>query len=136
MLVKEEWTAAMVVFLGGMLGGGLRYLLTAIPQVGASIWMTWLINVTGTFALAYLGAYMKASQAGPRFLQAFLGTGLLGGYTTFGTLMSQFRTAGAAQGQLLAWGYLAATLFAALAAVYLAEQLVQQRFHREERHVH
>lgn len=77
----------LVVFFGGMIGGAARYLLSLVPLVGTWPAMTVLINTVGTGLLACLAAYMKEKQEKPAYLQSFLGTGILGGFTTFGALM-------------------------------------------------
>ncbi|GLZ33896.1 hypothetical protein Lesp02_60840 [Lentzea sp. NBRC 105346] len=61
-----------LVSLGGGLGALARYLLSAGP------WSIFGINVAGSFLI---GALM-ASAPSPR-VRAFLGTGVLGGFTTF-----------------------------------------------------
>lgn len=51
---------------------------TALP------WGTILINVTGSFALGFLAGLVMRGQA-PESVILVLGTGFLGGYTTFST---------------------------------------------------
>ena len=69
--------------LAGGLGAGTRYVvdLWVRPRVSSRLpWSTLLINVTGSFALGLLvGAGAGATS------HAVLGTGFLGGYTTFST---------------------------------------------------
>ncbi|MCK8617511.1 CrcB family protein [Fructobacillus sp. M158] len=77
----------LVVFLGGCLGGALRYLLSLLPRIGAWPAMTVFINTVGTGCLACLAAYMKQKSQQPAYVQSFIGTGLLGGFTTFGALI-------------------------------------------------
>lgn len=69
---------AVAVFVGGALGALLRHLVFAAqPSVRAAF----LVNVAGSFALGVLLA------AGPGELWlAALGTGVLGGLTTFSTV--------------------------------------------------
>lgn len=62
-----------------MVDGLIRQRLrTALP------WGTILINVTGSFALGFLAGLVMRGQA-PESLLLILGTGFLGGYTTFST---------------------------------------------------
>lgn len=70
------------VVLGGMIGAPLRFW---IGRVVSSRWKrafplgTFMINVTGSFLL---GIVTVATHS---WVQAFLGTGILGAYTTFST---------------------------------------------------
>lgn len=72
---------------GGALGSLLRFavgrLLPTAPT--AMPWSTLGVNVLGSFALGLLaGASFARPDASPA-LRAFLGIGLLGGFTTFST---------------------------------------------------
>jgi CrcB protein len=73
----------LVVALAGGLGAGTRYSLDAWvrPRVSDRLpWSTLLINVTGSLLLGLLVA-----TAGDGQWHTVLGTGFLGGYTTFST---------------------------------------------------
>lgn len=78
-----------IVSLGGGIGGSLRYLLHFVPGIGQLPVMTMLINWSGTFFLALLGAYLAQKVSRLAGWQAFIGTGVIGGYTTFSTMMLQ-----------------------------------------------
>ncbi|MBS9335146.1 CrcB family protein [Fructobacillus sp. M1-13] len=82
----------LAVFLGGCLGGAFRYLLGLLPGIGAWPLVTVFINTVGTGCLASLAAYMKQRKDGLAYVQSFLGTGLLGGFTTFGALILELDT--------------------------------------------
>jgi CrcB protein len=73
-----------LVGVGGALGGLARYALTtAFPEApGALPWTTWAINVSGSFLLGLLVAAVGRRRA-PAWVRPALGTGVLGGYTTF-----------------------------------------------------
>jgi CrcB protein len=72
---------ALLVGLGAMLGAMARYgLLVAFPLKGFP-WAIALINVSGSFLLGLVAAFMARDD--PKRL--FLGTGILGGYTTYST---------------------------------------------------
>ena len=69
--------------LAGGLGAGARYQLDlwVRPRVSSRLpWSTLLINVTGSFALGLL-----VGAGADDTWHAILGTGFLGGYTTFST---------------------------------------------------
>lgn len=105
--------------LGGMIGALLRWSLgEVVPDSSGFPWTTLAINVTGCFVLALLPAagWVRQHPA----LPVFLGTGVLGGYTTLSTYAEQGRAllASGRQGEALA--YLAGTLIACVLAVRLA----------------
>ena len=70
-----------LVGLGAMLGAMARYgLLVAFPLKGFP-WAIALINISGSFLLGLVAALV--SKDDPKRL--FIGTGILGGYTTYST---------------------------------------------------
>ena len=105
--------------LGGILGALARWLVgEAVPDGSGFPWTTLTINVTGSFALALLPAsrWVRSHPA----LPVFLGTGVLGGWTTLSTYAEQGRALLASGSADLALAYLAGTLLACLAAVRVA----------------
>ena len=74
-----------LVGLGGAVGGMLRYgLSTALPdEPGTFPWTTLGINLAGSFLLGFLVAGIVGRRAAPTWVRPALGTGLLGGFTTF-----------------------------------------------------
>ena len=76
---------ALVIFIGAGLGGLARYGVGGWIQAagGAGFpWGTLLINVTGSLLLTFVYALLEGTPAAPEW-RAFLGIGVLGGYTTF-----------------------------------------------------
>ncbi|GAA0438490.1 hypothetical protein Aca07nite_47460 [Actinoplanes capillaceus] len=102
------------VAAGGMLGALARYgIATAWPTAPHGFpWSTWLINVTGCFLIGVL-----YSRVEPRLPRLFLGTGFLGGYTTFSTAIVETSQAGLV--------YPAATLIGAMVAVAAGSALAR-----------
>jgi CrcB protein len=110
---------AVILGLAGAAGAGSRF---ALSEWATTRWpgtfplATLLINVTGAFAL---GLLMTAGGAGSALAQErlLLGTGFLGGYTTFSTLSydthSLFRSGQSRAAWLNALGSLAIGLAAA-----------------------
>jgi len=86
---KNFLTELLVTGFGGAIGGTSRYLLGLVPIVGPMPVMTMLINWLGTFLLAMLGAYLAIHRGRLHRWQSFLGTGVLGGFTTFSTMIWQ-----------------------------------------------
>ena len=76
-----------LVALGGAGGTTVRYLITAaVPPTGFPL-ATFVINVVGAFTLGVL-LEVLSRHASPRAagLRLLLGTGLLGGFTTYSSL--------------------------------------------------
>ncbi len=73
-----EMRALTVVAVGGAIGAGARYLLS---HEFSGIWTVATINIAGSLLLGCVAALL-----GPdRLWRLFLGTGVLGGFTTFST---------------------------------------------------
>jgi CrcB protein len=70
---------------GGALGGLARYAISSLAPAGTTgfAWATLAINVSGSFALGVLLVVLIERFRNNRYLRPFLGTGLLGAYTTF-----------------------------------------------------
>jgi CrcB protein len=86
----RRWRFLGLVALGGAVGTGARAsLAAAVPAVHGLSWTILAINVVGAFCLGLL--LDALAQRGPdvgrrRSLRLFVGTGVLGGFTTYSTL--------------------------------------------------
>ncbi|MFZ6993552.1 fluoride efflux transporter FluC [Curtobacterium sp. RRHDQ66] len=85
-----RWGYLGVVALGGAIGTAIRAVLAdLLPAVDGISWTILAINVVGAFCL---GLLLEAlAHRGPdvgrrRRLRLFVGTGVLGGFTTYSTL--------------------------------------------------
>jgi len=110
-----------VVALGGMVGAGARYLIgQAWPTPsGGFPWATFTVNITGCALIGVLMVLVTDVWVRQRLLRPFLGTGVLGGYTTFSTYtvdMQHLMTVGRPGTALL---YLTGTATGALVAVWI-----------------
>jgi CrcB protein len=114
------WPVVGVVSAGGVLGALARYSLDqAFPhRPDEFAWATFGINVTGCLLIGVLMVLIAQVWPTRRLLRPFLGTGLLGGYTTFSTYVVDIQHMVAADAARTALVYLAGTLVAAIAAVY------------------
>jgi len=78
----------LLVCLGGAVGTGARYLLQgwALEVLGPSFpWGTFAVNAIGSFLLAIvMYGGLEAATISPT-MRLVLGTGLLGGFTTYST---------------------------------------------------
>lgn len=85
-----DWRAIAAVALGGAIGASARYAINLVfpPTPSGLPWTTFVINVSGAFALGLLVALLLSREPlrAVRWLQPLLCTGLLGSFTTFSTL--------------------------------------------------
>lgn len=76
----------ILVFLGGMLGAGLRFFIS--ERITSSIFSIWLVNMIGSFILVSLFLlYNEGNISNSIF--TFWGTGFSGAFTTFSTVNNQ-----------------------------------------------
>lgn len=107
------------VAVGGVIGAEARYALAlAIKHpAGAWPWSTLLINVIGCLLIGVLMAALGHARRPPQLLRPFVGTGILGGFTTFSTYAVDVRAMAVHGEAALALAYAGATIVACLAAV-------------------
>ena len=117
---SHPWTL-LAVALGGAVGAALRWALELALPVGGWPWATLLANVVGSAALAVLVVH-DDRHAHPRWLRPGVGTGLLGGFTTFSTYAVQVAVLDATD-PLLALAYLVATPALCVVAATVAGRL-------------
>lgn len=122
---QAEILAAVIA--GGVLGACARYGATLLwPTVpGAFPWTTFWINVTGSAAMGVLMVLITERTTAHPLVRPFLGTGVLGGYTTFSTYAVDARGLVVDHRAGTALLYLAATLGAALFAVWAGARLTR-----------
>lgn len=86
----RRWSFLGIVALGGAIGTAVRALLAeAFPAQDGVSWTILAINVLGAFCLGLLleALARRGPDAGRRrTLRLFVGTGVLGGFTTYSTL--------------------------------------------------
>jgi CrcB protein len=110
-------TAAVAV--GGAVGAlGRAGLATALPHdPGRWPMATLLTNLSGALALALLLVVLAERRPASRYLRPLLGTGVLGGYSTFSTLSVDVVELARDGTGVLASAYVVASLAGMLAAV-------------------
>ena len=120
------------VSAGGVVGALARYTLaTAWPHPPHGFpWSTFVINVTGCFLIGILMVIVTEVVTHKPLLRPFLGVGVLGGYTTFSTYVVDIQRAANEGAPWTALAYLAATLTAALLAVYAGTVVTRAAVHR------
>lgn len=77
------------VALGAGLGASVRYLITQVLKRKTRVfpWSTFIVNITGALLLGFLHSKITSSH-----ILLLLGTGFLGGYTTFSTFQVELVT--------------------------------------------
>jgi CrcB protein len=98
---------AAVVAAGGALGSVGRYLASLAAP--GQLWPTLAVNLTGAFALGVLAGVLARRPSSP-LLRPFLGTGVIGGFTTFSALAVEVVDRGAGGRTAVAAGYVAVTV--------------------------
>lgn len=116
-----------VVAVGGALGALARHGVgVAVPSApGAIPWSTFAVNVTGCLLIGALVVVVTEWRPAHPLLRPFLGTGVLGGYTTFSTYSVEVLQLAQAGHRAAAGGYLVGTLVAAVAATWLGARLAR-----------
>jgi fluoride exporter len=107
------------IAVGGVIGAETRYALSLAVKhpTGAWPWSTLLINVAGCLLIGVLMSALARAARPPRLARPFLGTGILGGFTTFSTYAVDVRAMAAHGHPALALGYAGATIASCLLAV-------------------
>ena len=113
-LVVEHGPVLAVIAAGGALGSLARYgVNVALPHSSGFPLSTFGENVVGCFVLGVLLVVLTELRRPHRLVRPFLGTGFLGGFTTFSTYAVDSVTRDSAAVAAL---YLVGTLVVALAA--------------------
>lgn len=105
--------------VGTMLRATLEFTFPAVP--GGWPWTTFGINVAGAFLLAVLleALTVLGQDAGwLRRARLGIGTGLLGGFTTYSAFMVETLQLGDIAGYMMAFGYVAASLVLGFTAAW------------------
>ncbi|MFE1310729.1 fluoride efflux transporter FluC [Streptomyces sp. NPDC058755] len=132
---RTQAPVVAVVAAGGALGATARYALTlAWPTpLGGFPWVTFWTNVVGCAVIGVFMVLITDVWAAHRLVRPFFGTGVLGGFTTFSTYAVDIRRLVDTGHPRTGLAYLAATLFAALAAVWLASVAARLALTRRQR---
>ncbi|WP_405995211.1 fluoride efflux transporter CrcB [Streptomyces sp. NBC_00986] len=118
---RGQGPVVAVVALGGAIGAVARYAASLWwpAASGGFPWTTFGINVVGCSVIGVFMVVITDVWAAHRLVRPFFGTGVLGGFTTFSTYAVDIQKLVDAGHPRTALAYLAATLLAALAAVWL-----------------
>ena len=116
------------IFAGGALGALLRVWIGTTLSGGAPgwPWATFVINVTGSFALAYFATRLQERLPQSSYRRPFLGTGFCGAYTTFSTMQVEVLRIIDRDRYGLAVAYAATSLAAGYLAIWIGTALVRR----------
>jgi len=123
-----------VVALGGALGAMARYALSLHwpTPPGGFPWATFWTNVVGCAVIGVFMVVITDVWAAHRLVRPFFGTGVLGGFTTFSTYAVDIQKLVDHGRPGTGLAYLAATLLAALTAVWLASMAARHVLKRRQ----
>jgi CrcB protein len=108
---------SLAVAIGGATGGYLRVGLSLLPYTGSSgswPWITFAVNLAGTFVLAGTVALLHARGRSASLYRPLIGAGFCGALTTFSTLQLEVFRMLRADHWTLAGSYLAVSVIAGL----------------------
>jgi len=125
---KPDRRELAAIFGGGAAGALLRVWLGTAFAGGAPDWpwLTFAINVSGSFLLAYLATRLQERLPVSSYRRPFLGTGFCGAYTTFSTMQVEVLKILDAHRYGLAAGYACASIAAGLAAIAVATAIARR----------
>lgn len=110
----------LAVSVGGALGALVRWSWVVDPADGAFPWSTFAINVLGSALLAAVAGLAVVQRS--TWLPAFLGPGLLGGFTTMSAASVETLALIRYDAPLTAASYALGTLGAAVLAVVIVDR--------------
>lgn len=114
-----------LVMAGGALGSAGRFALgqwLTQQASGGFPWATWCANASGSLGAGLVLCYLQRHPENAAYWRAFVMVGLLGGFTTYSTLMVECLLLSPANKSMLLF-YLASTLLGGLFLVWLGAQL-------------
>jgi CrcB protein len=128
---RNDATVLAAISVGGAAGAAARYMVGATwpTPAGSFPVSTLAINVLGCALIGVLMVLITEVWSRQRLLRPFLGTGVLGGFTTFSTYTVDIQrlVAGAHTGTALL--YLALTPIGALLAVWMTATATRRLVH-------
>ncbi|MET8678290.1 fluoride efflux transporter CrcB [Streptomyces sp. NPDC004647] len=121
------WRVLLVIAVGGVLGACARYGASLVWPTPASAfpWTTFAVNVIGCGLIGVLMVLVAETGEAHPLVRPFLGTGVLGGFTTFSTYAVDLTRLLDRGEPGTAIAYAGGTLLAALGAVWAAASLTR-----------
>lgn len=125
----HRWTGPILLIgVGGGIGAVCRHFLTVdLPVASHPLpWPTFAVNIAGCFLMGILTVFLAESRTPHPSAQLLLGTGFLGGFTTFSHFMDGIRemVSGGSAGEAAIYTIL--TIVGGLAAVWIGSGAMQR----------
>ncbi|GAA5035404.1 fluoride efflux transporter CrcB [Streptomyces siamensis] len=119
---QRQGPVLAMVALGGAVGATARYGAARLwpAETAGFPWTTFWVNVLGCAVMGVFMVLITDVWVAHRLVRPFFGTGVLGGFTTFSTYAVDIQRLVDEGRPWTGFGYLGATLIAALAAVWLS----------------
>ncbi|HYG05709.1 MAG TPA: fluoride efflux transporter CrcB [Stenotrophomonas sp.] len=120
------WYSLLLAMAGGALGSGLRFAIGAslLQRFGAGFpWGTLTVNLLGSFVAGFLLIWLDARGPSSWAWRALLIVGVMGGLTTFSSLMMECLVFARTDRSAMIALYLGITLIAGLILVFVGARL-------------
>lgn len=128
MAMMMWWQQLALVMAGGALGAAGRFWLGGVllRHMGSGLpWGTLAANLGGAFAVGFLAVWLEGRGPHALYWRAFLIVGILGGLTTFSSLMLECLLLGRGGRNEALAGYLGTTLLAGMVLVWLGAKMAE-----------
>jgi CrcB protein len=122
------WQQLGLVMAGGALGAALRFIVgdAMLRQFGTGFpWGTLTVNLIGAFAVGYVVVWLQTRGSAALYWRAFAIVGIIGGLTTFSSMMLEaVLLVRNGRGWVMP-AYLGTSLLAGFALVWLGARLAE-----------
>ncbi|WP_313341918.1 fluoride efflux transporter CrcB [Stenotrophomonas sp.] len=122
------WQQLGLVMAGGALGAALRFMVgdALLRQFGSGFpWGTLAVNLVGAFAVGYVVVWLQTRGSAALYWRAFAVVGVIGGLTTFSSMMLEaVLLVRSGRGWVMPT-YLGISLVAGFALVWLGARLAE-----------
>ncbi|MCS4233002.1 fluoride efflux transporter CrcB [Stenotrophomonas sp. BIGb0135] len=122
------WQQLGLVMAGGALGAALRFMVgdAMLRQLGAGFpWGTLTVNLVGAFAAGYVMVWLQSRGSAALYWRAFLIVGIIGGLTTFSSMMLETLVFARAERGLMMPLYLGISLVGGMALVWAGARVAE-----------
>ena len=122
------WQQVGLVMAGGALGSLARFCIgdAMTRRLGQGFpWGTLCANLLGAFLAGYLLVWLQTRGGNSPLLRAFLIVGLMGGLTTFSSMMLESLVFARSDRGLMVPAYIAASVVGGLVLVWLGARLAE-----------